>query len=449
MGEERISVLLRRLAVPAVIANLVSALYNIVDQIFIGQGVGYLGNAATNIAFPVTTICMAIALLVGVGGSANFNLQLGQGNKERARRMVSTAFGTLILCGVAVAVVIRLFLRPLMVAFGATDQLLDYAMAYVRITSLGIPFLLVSTGGNPMIRADGSATYSMLSMVSGAILNTVLDPLFIFVFDFGIAGAAWATVISQILSGVMVLLYLPRFKSVRLRLRDFIPNGRILLAVVSLGLSPMFFQMSNTVVQVVTNNLLRTYGEASVYGSEIPIAVAGIVAKINVIYTSVVLGVAQGAQPIFGFNYGAQKYDRVRQTYRLVITVCTAVSACAFLVFQLFPLQIVSLFGNGSEVYLRYAVKYLRVFLFFTFLNGSQIASTNFFSAIGKGFKGAMMALTKQILLLVPLLVLICRLGGVDRIMFAGPLADCLTWIITMLLIAAEFKSMPICAALC
>lgn len=379
MGEKKISSLLTKLAIPAVIANLVSALYNIVDQIFIGQGVGYLGNAATNIAFPVTTICMAISLLVGVGGSANFNIQLGQGNKERARQMVSTAFGTLILCGVAVAALIRMFLQPLMVAFGATDQLLEYAMTYVSITSLGIPFLLLSTGGNPMIRADGSATYSMMAMVSGAVLNTVLDPFFIFVCGFGIAGAAWATVISQILSGVMVLLYLPRFRSVKLRLRDFIPNGRILLAVVSLGLAPMFFQLSNTVVQIVTNNLLRIHGEASVYGSEIPIAVAGIISKINVIYTSVVLGVSQGAQPIFGFNYGAQKYGRVRQTYRLVILVCTVVSVFAFLVFQLFPLQIVSLFGNGSEAYLRYAVKYLRVFLFFTFINGSQIASTNFF----------------------------------------------------------------------
>lgn len=443
MGEKKISSLLTKLAIPAVIANLVSALYNIVDQIFIGQGVGYLGNAATNIAFPVTTICMAISLLVGVGGSANFNIQLGQGNKERARQMVSTAFGTLILCGVAVAALIRMFLQPLMVAFGATDQLLEYAMTYVSITSLGIPFLLLSTGGNPMIRADGSATYSMMAMVSGAVLNTVLDPFFIFVCGFGIAGAAWATVISQILSGVMVLLYLPRFRSVKLRLRDFIPNGRILLAVVSLGLAPMFFQLSNTVVQIVTNNLLRIHGEASVYGSEIPIAVAGIISKINVIYTSVVLGVSQGAQPIFGFNYGARKYGRVRQTYRLVILVCTVVSVFAFLVFQLFPLQIVSLFGNGSEAYLRYAVKYLRVFLFFTFINGSQIASTNFFSAIGKGFKGAILSLTKQIFLLVPLLVLLSGLLGVDGIMFAGPLADFLAWCATMLLIRLEFKSMP------
>lgn len=443
MGEEKITLLLRKLAIPAVIANLVNALYNIVDQIFIGQGVGYLGNAATNVAFPVTTICLAIALLVGVGGASNFNLELGKGNKERAGKIVGTAFGTLMISGVLVAVLIKLFLQPLMLAFGATDQILDYSMTYVRITSWGIPFLLLSTGGNSMIRADGRATYSMMAVVSGAVLNMILDPVFIFYFDFGIAGAAWATVIGQVISGILVLGYLPRFQAVRLKLRDFIPNAKLLMAVIALGLSPMFFQVSATIVQVVTNNLLRAYGEMSVYGSEIPIAVAGIVQKIYVIYTSIILGVTQGAQPILGFNYGASNYGRVRETFRLVMKICTFVSVIAFFGFELFPGPIVSLFGKENGLYMAYATKYLRVFLFFVFINGSQMVVTMFFSAIGKAVKGAFLSLARQIILLLPLLIVICMLFGVDHIMYAGPIADIFAWLISMVLVWREFRVMP------
>lgn len=220
MGEKSIPKLLISLAVPAVIANVVNALYNIVDQIFIGQGVGYLGNAATNIAFPLTTICMAIGLMTGLGSAANFNLELGRKNPDNAKRVAGTAAGTLLICGILLCMIIRIFLKPLMLMFGATDQILDYAMEYTGITSFGIPFLLFSTGINPLVRADGSSTYSMLSIVTGAILNIILDPLFIFVFKMGIAGAAWATVISQIISSVLLAFYFPKFKMVHFQVNE-------------------------------------------------------------------------------------------------------------------------------------------------------------------------------------------------------------------------------------
>lgn len=443
LAKDPIDKLLIKFAVPAIIANLVSALYNIVDQIFIGRGVGYLGNAATNVAFPVTTICLAIGLLIGVGSASNLNLELGKGNTEKARKIVGTAFGTLIILGLIIAVVVRVFLEPLIVMFGATDQILDYAMTYVGITSFGIPFFLISTGGNAVIRADKSSAYSMVAMVSGAVLNIILDPIFIFGLDMGMAGAAYATVISQIVSATIVLAYLPRFKSFKLVKKEFIPDKQALIAIVSLGLTPMFFQLSATIVQIASNNLLNIYGAESIYGSEIPIAVAGIVAKIYIIFTAVIMGVIQGAQPILGFNYGAKKYSRVRKTYNLVAKTSIVISIIAFLGFELFPREIVGLFGSGNELYFTYAEKYLRVFLFCTFLNGLQIVSSIFFSSIGQAKKGAFLALTRQLLILLPLTYLFAITTGVDGIMFAGPIADFISFIITMTFVYYQFRDMP------
>lgn len=443
LGQERISVLLRKFAIPATISYLVSAMYNIVDQIFIGQGVGYLGNAATNVAFPLTTVCMAVSLLLGSGCASNLNIELGKGNRDRIRTLVGTTFGSLVLCGIALTLLVQIFMHPLLLAFGATDQILEYAVSYVRITSLGMTFLLVSTAGNSIVRADGSATYSMAAMLSGAVLNMILDPIFIFVFHWGIAGAAWATFISQAVSGSMMLLYLFRFKSVKLNWRNFIPDLGSIPSIAKLGVSALTFQLSSLAVQLTTNNLLKNYGAASVYGSDIPIAVAGIVLKINAIYSAFLLGITQGAQPILGFNYGAGKYGRVRETYKYVVIFCSLVSVVSFIGFECFPGQIMLLFGKGNERYMEYAVKYLRVFLFCVCLNGSQVATTLFFPAIGKAGKGALLSLSRQVIFLLPLLVILTVTTGVDGIMYAGPIADSAAWVLAMIFITRELKHMP------
>lgn len=443
LGQEKISTLLKRFAIPATISYLVSAMYNIVDQIFIGQGVGYLGNAATNVAFPLTTVCLAVSLLLGIGCASNLNIEMGKGNRDKIKTLVGTTFGSLILCGIILTVVVQIFMDPLLTAFGATEQIFEYADCYVRITSLSMTFLLISTAGNSIIRADGSATYSMAAMLSGAILNIILDPIFIFGFQWGMAGAAWATFISQVVSGGMMLLYLPKFKSAKLKWRDFIPVARVIPWIARLGVSSLTFQLSSLAVQLTTNNLLKSYGADSIYGSDIPIAVAGIVLKINAIYISFLLGITQGAQPILGFNYGAKKYERVRETYKYVIVLCSIVSIIAFIGFEVFPGQIMLLFGTGNELYTEYAAKYLRIFLFCVFLNGSQVATTLFFPAIGKAGKGALLSLSRQVIFLLPLLVLMAAITGVDGIMYAGPIADLLAWILTMFFAIKEFKSMP------
>ena len=349
-GTESIPKLLVSLAVPAIIANLVNALYNIVDQIFIGQKIGFLGNAATNVAFPLTTICLAIGLMTGVGAATNFNLELGRKRPKRAKSVAGTAVTMLLLGGIILCILINIFLKPMLTAFGATNQIFDYAIEYTRITSLGIPFLLFSIGANPLVRADGNAFYSMLAIVVGSLVNTILDPLFMFGFDMGMDGAAWATVIGQFVSAVMLALYFFRFKSVKFELRDFKIRIREIGILFALGTSPFIFQCSALVIQIVTNNLLKIYGAKSIYGSEIPIAVAGIVMKINVIFIAIVLGLTQGAQPIAGYNYGARKYTRVREILKLTLKAAFVISIVAFAIFQIFPVQIISVFGNGINI---------------------------------------------------------------------------------------------------
>lgn len=316
-------------------------------------------------------------------------------------------------------------------------------MDYTSITSFGIPFLLFSTGINPLVRADGSSTYSMIAIVVGAVLNTILDPIFIFVLNMGIRGAAWATVISQIISAIILAVYIPRFKSVNFEMKDFIPRFDEIKLIVSLGFTSFVFQFSNMIIQITANNLLKTYGEMSIYGSDIPIAIGGIVAKINVIFTSVVIGIVQGSQPICGFNYGAKKYSRVRETVKLLLTTVFIISVLASVIFQVFPKEIISIFGSGNELYFEFGIKYMRIFLFFVFLNGIQISITTFFPSIGKARNGAILALSKQIIILLPLMVILPKLIGIDGIIYAAPISDFLTFILAAIFMTREMKEMP------
>ena len=443
LGYKPVGKLLKSLAIPAIIANLVNALYNVVDQIFIGQGIGYLGNAATNIAFPITTMCLAIGLTLGIGGASNFNLELGKGYPEKSKHTAGTAASTLIIIGIILCITVRIFLEPLMIGFGATNKILEYSMEYTGITSYGIPFLLFSIGVNPLVRADGNAKYSMIAIVIGAILNTILDPLFMFVYNWGIAGAAWATVISQIISALLLLIYFPKFKSVKFSLNDFIPQLHYLKRIISLGFASFIYQFSNMIVLVTTNNLLKIYGKNSIYGSDIPIAVFGIVMKINVIFIAIVLGLVQGAQPIFGFNYGAKNYHRVRETMRLLLKVTFSIATILFIIFQVFPKQIISLFGEGDKLYFEFATKYMRIFLLFISLNSIQISIATFFPSIGKAIKGAIVSLTKQLIVLFPLLLTLPKFFGVEGVIYATPLTDLIAFTVAIIFLINEFKYMP------
>lgn len=442
LGTAPVGGLILKFAIPAIISMLVSAMYNIVDQIFIGQGVGMLGNAATNVAFPVTTIATALALLLGIGGASNYNLEMGAGREKKASSIAGTALSTLVITGVILAVAVLLFLRPLLNLFGATTDVMPYAVDYLGITAVGLPFYALSIGGNHIVRADRSPTYSMTCVLTGAIINTILDPLFIFGFGWGIKGAAWATVIGQVVSGILVVIYFGKFRKMYLEMSMLKPSSECLKAIISLGMASCINQIAMAIVQIVLNNILRYYGGLSVYGSDIPIACVGVISKVNQVFMAICIGISQGCQPIWGFNYGAKKYDRVRLAYRYSMIACTAIATVFFLCFQLFPHQIVSIFGTGSDLYFQFAERYLKIFMFMTFANGIQPMSSGFFTSIGKAKLGIVMSLTRQVLFLMPLIVVFSLIMGIDGVMYAGPIADSAAFVLAILFARRELVAM-------
>ena len=428
--------LIAKFAIPAIISMLVSAMYNIVDQIFIGQGVGMLGNAATNVAFPVTTIATALALLLGIGGASNYNLEMGAGREKKASGIAGTALSSLVISGVILAVIVLVFLKPLLTLFGATTDVMPYAVDYTGITAFGLPFYILSVGGNHVVRADRSPTYSMTCIMIGAVINTILDPLFIFVFGWGIKGAAWATVIGQIVSGILVVVYFWKFRNMSLTSEMLKPRMRYLKAIISLGLASCINQIAMAIVQIVLNNILRYYG------SDIPIACVGVISKVNQVFMAICIGISQGSQPIWGFNYGAKKYDRVRQAYCYSVTACTVIATIFFLCFQLFPHQIVGIFGTGSDLYFQFAKRYLKIFMFMTFANGIQPMSSGFFTSIGKAKLGIVMSLTRQVIFLLPLIVIFSLFMGIDGVMYAGPIADAAAFVLAIVFARRELAKM-------
>lgn len=444
LGCTSINRLLIRFAIPSIVAMLVSALYNIVDQFFIGRSVGILGNAATNVAFPLSITCTAISLMCGIGGAANFNLSMGRGEQKEAERYAGNSIFLLFAIGVILCLIVRMFLKPLMVIFGATPDVLDYALTYTGITSLGFPFLVLTTGGANLVRADGSPRFSMICTLTGAVLNTILDPILIFKFNMGMAGAALATIVGQIISAIMIIIYLCHFKTVRLTLKSLAPLPNHCRAIISLGMAPFLNQMAMMVVQIVMNNILRYYGAQSNYGSEIPLACAGIITKVNMIFFSLVIGLSQGLQPIVSFNYGAGNYKRVRAAYLKAVAIATVISTASFLCFQLVPRQIIGIFGSGSEEYYHFAEQYFRVFLFFTFINGLQPITANFFTSIGKASIGIFVSLTRQIIFLLPLIVILPMFMGIDGVMYSAPIADLTAAVLAVIFVLRELKKMKL-----
>lgn len=433
--------LLQQFAVPSIIAMLVSSLYNIVDQFFIGNTVGELGNAATNIAFPLTISCVAIALMFGIGGASAFNLSMGRGETQKAGAFLGNAAVLMFILGVALAIVTLLFLTPMLVFFGSPDNVLPYAQTYTKITAFGFPFLILSAGGGHLVRADGSPKFTMVINLAGAVINTILDAVFVFGLHWGMAGAAAATIIGQIIAAMLVIWYLCHTKTVKLTGASFLPKKDVSLRIISLGAAPCFNQLSMMVVQIVLNKTLKHYGALSVYGESIPIAVSGIVIKVSQVMTAFIIGISQGLQPIVSFNYGAKKYQRVKKAYFLAIKIGAMISITAFVLFQVFPRQIISIFGSGSELYYEFGVSYFRIYLFFICLFFMQPISSNFFTAIGKPVKGIFLSLTRQIIFLLPLILILPLFLGIDGVLYSQPIADFMSAAACTVMIFLEFRS--------
>lgn len=438
LGKEKIGKLIRKFSIPCIISMLVNSLYNIVDQIFIGQGVGYLGNGATNVVFPLVMICLAFSLMLGDGASAYLSLKLGEKKKEEAEKGIGNGVLLSAIVSVIFCAITLIFLPQFLKLFGCTENLKDYAMAYGSIIAIGFPFSMVGTTLNSIIRADGSPKYSMVSMVSGAILNTVLDPILIFGFKMGVEGAAIATVVSQILTFILNVAYIKRFKSIKLSKDSFKLKASVCRKVSALGISSFITQMSIVCVMTAENNLLGKYGAQSEFGAEIPITVLGIVMKINQILNSIIIGIAAGSQPIIGYNYGAKKYDRVKQTLKIVLGSSVIISTIAFILFQTIPDKLILIFGSGDENYMKFACLAFRTYLMLCIVNGVQIPSGIFFQAIGKSTKSAILSLSRQIVILIPAMIILSSRFGIMGVLSAGPVADGIAFILAAILLTKE-----------
>lgn len=439
---EPVGRLIIRFAIPCVISLVVNALYNIVDQIFIGWGVGYLGNGATNIVFPITIIALALAVLIGDGGAAYLSLKLGEGDKKSVKTGAGNSLVMVTVAGILFMAIFLIFIDPILGLFGATESLRPYALEYGYVIGIGLPFTMISTALNALIRVDGSPKFAMFSMLLGAVINTVFDPIFIFVLNMGVQGAAIATVMGQVASFIVSAVYIPRFKSFRFDVSALRLHGKVCGGILSLGVSSFITQIAITIVMVLFNNLLKTYGAASIYGSEIPLTAMGIVMKVNQIMLSILVGIAIGAQPVIGFNYGSKNYARVKRAFLIAIIAAEIIAFIFFFIFQFAPMAIVILFGSEEGLYNEFAVKCLRIFLMLCPLNGFQTVAAIYLQGIGKPVKSAVVTLSRQIIFLIPAAVLLPIYMGVTGVLWSGPVADGLAFILSFVLIGYEMKQL-------
>ncbi|MCD8107007.1 MAG: MATE family efflux transporter [Oscillospiraceae bacterium] len=440
LGTDPIRKLIPHYAVPATIALVVNALYNIVDQIFIGQTVGYLGNAATNIVNPLMVIMLAVAILWGDGCSSYASLQLGRGNRESASRGVCNAFLMSFILGLVIMAISLIFMKPLCLLFGASENSLSYAMQYGYIIVLGFPFMAILNPVTSCIRVDGGATYGMVGLLVACGSNILLDALFCIGFGWGVKGAAFATLLGQTINVIWVLAYIPRFKTIDIKKEYFRPNFQAIKTIAGLGVSTCVLQLSYALIYAIANNMLAIQGELSKYGSDITVAAIGITIKVNQVVVNVVQGIITGSQPIIGYNYGAGKYERTKKTFKIAVISSAAFMALATIVFEGFPMSIISLFGSESELYNEFAVMCIRIFLMLCVCNGLQTCTSIFFQSVGRPRQAFVNTFVKQILLVPVGMVALAYTIGVTGPLWAEPIADGIAFIISVVLLRIYWK---------
>ena len=429
LGTAPLGRLMVKFALPCTISLLVGALYNIVDQIFIGWGVGYLGNGATNVVFPLTVLALGLAVMIGDGACSYVSICFGKGQAENANRAVGSAVTLSVLVGVVVAALYGVFQTPILGMFGATEANFAYAKEYFTYITIGIPIYVFGQAINPIIRSDGSPQFAMLSMLAGAIANCILDPIAIFVLHWGVMGAAVATVAGQVITAAMGVCYLCHTKALRLKKDDFKLRGKILAAYLPLGLCSFLAQISLVIAMAATNNMLVQYGAGSKYGADIPLTVLGIVMKVFQIIISITIGMSAGCIPIVGYNYGAEKLDRCRGILWRLMGAEALLGVLALLITQLFPLQLISLFGSESALYNEFAVITFRVYLCMLPLATVNKAAFIFMQALGKPAESAGLSFFREVLLAVPLVTLLPKAFGLMGVLYSMPAADIITFI--------------------
>ncbi|MDD4112711.1 MAG: MATE family efflux transporter [Herbinix sp.] len=437
LGEERIIKLIFRFSIPAIIGMLVNALYNVVDRIYIGHGVGSLGIGGITVSFPIMLILMAFSMLIGVGANSLVAIRLGQDRKDEAEGIFNNAFVLLIASSLILTVLGFIFMEPFLKLMNTSNDILPYAMDYLNIILLGAVFQSVGMGMNNFIRSEGNPKIAMNTMLIGAIINIILDPIFIFVFNWGMKGAAIATIISQIVSALWVMLYFMRGKSfLKLKLSYMKLRLVYVSKILALGTAPFAMQIASSILNFIMNKGLSTYG------GDIAVSGMGIVNSIVTLMIMPIFGINQGLQPIIGYNYGAKKFDRVKQAYHLGVLFATVIVVIGWIITRLFPEQLVYLFNNEDTELIAFGVKAIKRNLMFLPIIGFQIVTSNYFQAVGKSNLSALLGLSRQVLILIPCLIILPKFFGLDGLITAGPIADITSSVLTGIFIIYEMRKL-------
>jgi putative MATE family efflux protein len=434
LGSEHIGKLLLRLSLPAMFAMFITALYNVVDTIFVGRGVGAHAIGGLTVAFPFQIIIMAVALMIGVGSASIVSRALGSGDPERASSTAGNAFSLSAVSGILVAVLGLIFTDPILSLFGATENLLLYAREYVGVVLFGAPFISVAMASNSLVRAEGKAAVAMITMVIGAGLNIILDPIFIFVFQLGIKGAALATVVSQFVSfAYITIFFLSGRSSLEMKFSHLLPNWSVLKEMTILGFPAFVRQFAATFLVVIINNGLR------LYGGDLAIAAFGTVNRVLMFAVMPIFGIMQGFQPIAGYNYGARRYDRLGRVLKLANTASTLVALFFFTIMISMPSLILRAFSADPR-FIEIGTHAMRIIILILPLVGLQMIGATFFQAIGRAFPSLILSLSRQVILLIPLLLILPIFLQMDGIWLSFPIADGLSTLITMLWVRHEWK---------
>lgn len=442
LAEEKLGKLMKKFSIPCIMSLLVASLYNIVDQIFIGQGVGYLGNGATSIVFPITIIALAFALLIGDGCAAYLSICQGRKDLDSAKNTVGNAIILVVAIGIIYTILLVLGRDALLHAFGATPNNMEYAVEYFNVLVIGIPFFMFGNGMNCVIRADGNPKYAMISTLIGAIVNVILDPIALFVLGWGMTGAAVATIIGQIVTAILAIVYLTHPISFRLDKKSFGLKSRLIYNFIPLGISSFLTQASIVVILATMNNMLVIYGAKSKYGADIPLTVVGIVIKVFQIVVAFVVGIAAGCQPIIGYNYGAGLNHRVRELYKKMIIAECVIGAVSMLLVECFPMQIISVFGSESELYNEFAVLAFRIYLCTILLCCIQKATSIFLQSLGKPVMSMGLSLLRDFLLCVGFTLIFAKIFGVMGVLYSAPAADILSMIAVVIMTRKVLKQL-------
>ena len=432
LGTAPLGKLMQKFAVPCTISLLVGALYNIVDQIFIGWGVGYLGNGATSVVFPLTVLALGLAVMIGDGACSFVSICFGKQNAKDANRAVGNAVTLSVLVGIVVMVLYYIFRDPLLALFGATEANLPYARDYFAWIAAGIPIYVFGQAANPIIRADGSPNFAMGCMLAGAVTNVIGDPIAIFVFHGGVVGAAIATVLGQLVTSGMSVWYLCHTKVLKFEKADFRLSDRILGKFLPLGLCSFLAQISLVIAMAATNSMLVKYGAQSEFGADIPLTVLGIVMKVFQIIIAITIGMSAGCIPIVGYNYGAKRFDRCRGVLWRLMAAEFVLGAVSLVITQCFPLQLISIFGSEDALYERFAVLAFRIYLCMLPLATVNKAAFIFMQALGRPVESAGLSFFREVLLAVPLVMLLPKAFGLMGVLYSMPAADVITFLASL-----------------